>query len=290
MKKIIFIIFLLTINSNLLAKDKLNIFVSILPQKYFVEQIAGDFVNVSVLVGPGQSPHSYEPLPKQMADISRADLFFTIGVPFEKQFINRLVAVCPDLKIIAMDDGIEKRSMNENEIHSHDHEHENHKEYKDPHIWLDPILAIKQSKIVADSIIKEIPAKSEQIMNNFISFKKRCEELTQKLQNDLLNLKGEIMLVFHPSFGYIADRFGLIQRSVETEGKEPGPKQLASLIKVCKKDKIRVIFVQKQFPVAAAKTVASSINGIVIAIDPLAENIFENLQSIANSIKYLNKK
>ena len=133
----------------------------------------------------------------------------------------------------------------------------------------------------------ELPINLKQELEKLLQGTKQrdLKEISEKLSP----LKGETMLVFHPAFGYIAERFGLVQRSVEVDGKEPAPRQLASLIKKCKKENIHVIFVQKQFPVAAAKTVASSINGSVVLIDPLAENMFENLKNIADSLTNMKK-
>ena len=287
MKKIFLLFTIILISCQANAEEKLNVFVSILPQKFFAEQIAKDIAKVSVLVGSDQSPHSYEPLPKQMAEISRADVFFTVGVPFEKQFIKRITSLCPNLKIVATDEEITKRPMEEADEHEH-HSHE-HKGNLDPHIWLDPILAIQQAQTMANTFKELKPDKAHEIDNNFNTFKAQTEQITKEISEKLSPLKGETMLVFHPAFGYIAERFGLVQRSVEVDGKEPAPRQLASLIKKCKKENIHVIFVQKQFPVAAAKTVASSINGSVVLIDPLAENMFENLKNIADSLTNMKK-
>ena len=287
MKKLFLLLATIILSCQANAEEKLNVFVSILPQKFFAEQIAKDIAKVSVLVGTEQSPHSYEPLPKQMAEISRADVFFTVGVPFEKQFVKRISSLCPNLKIVATDEGITKRPMEEADEHEH-HFHE-HKGNLDPHIWLDPVLAIQQAEIMAKTFKELRPEKSEEIDKNFNSFKAQTEQITKEISEKLSPLKGETMLVFHPAFGYIAERFGLVQRSVEVDGKEPAPRQLAALIKKCKNENIHIIFVQKQFPVAAAKTIASSINGSVTLIDPLAENMFENLKSIADSLKNIRK-
>lgn len=290
MKKIFLCLLMLFIAFQANASEKLNVFVSILPQKFFVESIARDLANVSVLVGPEQSPHSYEPLPKQMAEISRADVFFTVGVPFEKRFVKRIASLCHNLKIVATDEGIKKRLMDEGDEHEHHGEPaHSHEGSLDPHIWLDPVLAINQAEKIAETLKQLKPEASSEINANLAEFKSKTEALVKEISDELASLKGETMLVFHPAFGYIADRFGLVQHAVEVDGKEPAPRQLAALIKRCRAENIHVIFVQKQFPVSAAKTIADSINGSVVAIDPLAENMFENLRNIANSLKTMKK-
>ena len=264
---------------------KLKVFTSILPQKYIVEQIAGDLVDVEVLVGPGVSPHTFEPTPQQMSRLSRAAVLFLIGVPFEKSLVERLAAICPDLKISNADKNVPRRSMsNQNGDHEHSEDCVHEPGAPDPHIWLDPILTITQAENVAVALREVLP-----------EYKTRIDESLQKLTDELRNLdeeltaklqpiKGETMLVFHPAFGYFADRYGLKQQAVEIDGKEPGPRQLAELIRYCRLNTIHVVFVQKQFPVAAARTIARAINGAVIQIDPLAEDYVANLRELADSV------
>jgi len=93
------------------AADPTKVFVSILPQKYFVEQIGKDLVDVRVMVKPGTSPVTYEPKPKQLADVSKAMIYFSIGVPFEKVWLKKIAAANPQMKVVHTDHGIEKIPM-----------------------------------------------------------------------------------------------------------------------------------------------------------------------------------
>jgi len=154
----------------------------------------------------------------------------------------------------------------------------------DPHIWLDPINAITISEAVAGALLEIMPESSTQINDNLQKLTDELKALDQQLTIALAPVKGQTMLVFHPAFGYFAARYGLKQQSVEVEGKEPGPRQLAELIRKCRQLNVHVVFVQKQFPVAAAETVARSINGAVVPIDPLAEDYVDNLRRISEAI------
>lgn len=264
---------------------KPRIFTSILPQKYFVEKIAGDLVNVEVLVGPGMSPHTFEPLPQQMSRISRAAVFFTVGMPFEQALIGRLANLCPDLKIVDTAAKVARRSISEHAAsHQHSEECVHLSGALDPHIWLDPRLAIIQAEAMADALGEMLPEKSSQIAAGLQKLTTELNELDEQLSASLAPLKGETMLVFHPAFGYFAERYGLKQRAVELEGKEPGPRQLVELIRHCRRENVHLVFVQKQFPVAAAETVARAINGRVVEIDPLAEDYVVNLRQLGESL------
>lgn len=283
-KKFILCFSLLLISSSCLfaGNERLKVFVSILPQKYFAEKLLGENGKVEVLIGPGMSPHTFEPLPKQMSMLSKADIYFSLGIPFEKAVIGRLKNICPNLLIIATDKNIEKIPISYHHHEDHKIAH-NHEIELDPHFWLDPLKAYIMAENMANAIIAKIPNLKETIINNLTTLKKEMTELDNQLTKMLLPFKGKTMLVFHPAFGYFTNKYGLDQKAVELEGKEPTPKQLAELIRSCKLSGIKVIFVQKQFPVSAAKTVSLSIGGRVVAIDPLAEDYVSNLKAMAQA-------
>ena len=87
------------------------VFVSVLPQKYIVERIGGERVNVSVMVGRGQSPATYEPTPRQITRLANARVYFRLGVPFEDVWMDRLVAANPDMLIVNCREGIPTRTI-----------------------------------------------------------------------------------------------------------------------------------------------------------------------------------
>lgn len=296
LKLFISVIFMLVFSSSLLLaeNEKLKVFVSILPQKYFAERLLGDNAVVDVLIGPGMSPHTYEPLPQQMSKLSRANIYFTVGIPFEKIIINRLKNLCPDLLISASDENIEKIKMEGHHHHEEPHEHQHEEEHQhnmglDPHFWLDPIKASVMADNMAKAVIASKPELADYVRLNLESIKAEMNKLDEELSQKLLPFKGKTMLVFHPAFGYFAARYGMVQKAVEIEGKEPAPRQLAELIRNCRADGIKIIFVQKQFPVSTAKTIANSIGGKVAAIDPLAEDYVDNLKTMAEAVADSNK-
>jgi zinc transport system substrate-binding protein len=107
----------------------LRVFVSIPPQRYFVKRVGGDLVDVSVLVPPGQSPHTYELTPKQMVSLSEAHVFFRTGIPFEKRLVGKIGATLKGLNIVDTRKGIEMRAMSER--HRHDDEHDKSDQFAD---------------------------------------------------------------------------------------------------------------------------------------------------------------
>jgi zinc transport system substrate-binding protein len=93
------------------AAGTVPVFVSIVPQKYFVEKIGGELVEVSVLVEAGADPHNYEPRPQQMVALSKAKIYYAIGITFEKVWLKRIAAANPGMLIVHSEAGIEKIPM-----------------------------------------------------------------------------------------------------------------------------------------------------------------------------------
>lgn len=282
---LICIIFPVTFISGVsLAGEPVDVWVSILPQKYFAEKVAGGLARVSVMVPPGANPATYEPKPAQMRKMARSKIFFSIGVPFEKVWLKRVAAVNPGMQIVQTDRGIDKREMS-----TGDHPGERNLPEKnrsgDPHIWLSPPLVKTQARAMADAFIRIDPAHKRTYEINLKKFETEIDRLDLELKKIFQqNPRGAEFLVFHPSWGYFADTYGLKQISVETEGKAPSAAEMAGLIMYCRDRGIRVVFVQPQFSARRAKTIAREIGGQVVFIDPLNKNWAENLRSVAAKV------
>lgn len=261
---------------------KVRAFVSILPQAYFVERIGAEHVEVEVMVGPGQSPATYEASPKQMARLSKADVYFQIRVPFEARLIRGIVGNFPKLKRVDTTAGITLRHL----AHGHDHgdaDHD-HSDQQDPHTWLDPSLAAIQSKNICDALCEVDPGHGEVYRANLKLLEKDLDAAIAKLGKVLAPFKGKSFYVFHPAFGYFGEAFGLKQVAVETGGKEPSAKRIVSLIRQAKEDGVKLIFVQPQFSKSSARAIARAIGGAVVEMDPLARDYLKNLDEMASKI------
>jgi len=272
------------------AEPRLNIFVSIVPQKYFVEKIGKSRVNVNVMVKPGASPATYEPKPRQMVVLSKTRLYFAIGVAFEQSWLKRIASANPNMEIIHTDEGIRKIAMESHLDHEDEHDEtpddhsENHKGL-DPHIWLSPSLVMVQAKKILDGLQKIDPTHQNEYDRNYQSFMAEIENLDHSLKSTFADQNDLQFIVFHPSWGYFARDYKLQQIPIEIEGKNPKPAQLKELIKQARKNHIQIIFVQPQFSTRSAKLVARAIRGEVVFADPLAENWMKNLRAVAEKFK-----
>ena len=260
-------------NSN----GKIKVFVSILPQAYFVERVGGVQVDVSVLVGPGYSPATYEPTPRQMAELGKAKIYFRIGVPFENVWMMRISRTNPHMKVIDTRRDIELRPMNAYHSDKAQEHHPSPKGMKDPHIWLSLGLVKVQAQNICRVLISEDPAQRVYYQKNLKAFHHDLDELDAEIKETLENLKTRKFMAFHPAWGYFARDYGLEQIPIEVEGKEPSARALAGLIKRAKQEGIKVVFVQAQFSTRNAETVAQAIGGRIVQIDPLAKNYLKNI-------------
>ncbi len=277
------------------AADEIHVIVSINPQKYFVQQIGGDRVHVTVMVQPGANPATYEPKPRQMVALLKAKIYFAIGVPFENVWLKKIAAVNPKIRIVHTDAGIEKISMERHYRRGGTHVGYNKTEdkyakrrdhgIKDPHIWLSPPLVKIQARHVLNALLFVDPDHRSGYEANFKKFMEELNSLDEELKAIFKGKTGLLFLVFHPAWGYFAKSYGLIQLPIEVEGKEPKPARLKELIEYTKKNNIRVVFVQPQFSSKSAKIIANAIGGQVGFVDPLAQDWLGNLREVAEKFK-----
>ena len=254
----------------------LSIFVSIQPQAYFVKRIGGDRVTVNVLIHSGKNPATYAPTPVQISTLLRSRVYFSIGVPFENTFINKITSLSKQIQIVDTRKGIRLRKM--------DGQDDSAGGGNDPHIWMSPALVKIQAETIYKTLVKLDPKGEVKYRAGLNSFLSDLDSLDKKISLALAPVKGRSIFVFHPVFGYFADAYDLKQIAVEIGGKSPKGKKISEFIKKAKKDGVRVVFVQPQFDSSAASKIASAINGVVVPLDPLNESYITNMEEMADKI------
>ena len=162
--------------------EPITVFVSILPQKYFVEKIGRQYVDVSVMVVPGASPATYEPKPKQMVKLSSAALYFAIGVPFESVWLEKIAAANPAMKIVHTEASIQRRAMKAHRHGGKKGAQEDDHGILDPHIWLSPPLVMTIAENILRGLQEADPAHQEQYGANYRSFIAQLVELDAKIR------------------------------------------------------------------------------------------------------------
>ncbi len=257
--------------------------VSILPQKYFVERIGEEHIQVTVMVGPGADPHTYEPKPEQLRALSRSQVYFRIGLPFEAAWMDRFTAANPHMHIVDTSQGIERMPMP-----THHHEGEGTGEgdegVDDPHIWLSPRLVKVQAETIYEALAEVDPVHRDDYQANLEAFLEDLEALDQEIRDLLKGVPRRKFMVFHPSWGYFARDYGLEMVAIEVGGQEPSAAELADLIREAREEGITVIFAQPELSTRAAEVIAREIGGRVVLVSPLAEDWLENLRRTARAL------
>jgi zinc transport system substrate-binding protein len=265
--------------------NKLQVTVSILPQKYFVEKIGGELVAVNVMVQPGVEPETYEPLPEQLVKLNNSSAYVSIGVPFEEAWLKKISSANPNIVLINSETGIEKISMV-----GHDHHEERHPEEHseteslDPHIWLSPKLAKIQAENIYQGLVQIDPKNQAIYQENLTKLLTEIEEVDRQIAAKLSELSQRKFIVHHSAWGYLAAEYNLTQIPLEFEGQEVTSAQLVDLIQEAKSDKIKFVFAQPQFNNQTVEIFAREIGAEVVVIDHLAENWSENLLNAVDKL------
>jgi len=260
------------------TKSPLRVTVSIPPQAALVRQLAGPLAKVSVLLPAGKSPHDYAPLPSQVTELADSNLFFTVGMPFEKTIADKMRGQTAG-SIVDMSAGIKRRMAVE------DHDGDEDASLGDPHVWTTPENLRLMAANACAALCRAEPAHAVEFKANYEKFSAQMTALDHKLAAELAPFRGHVLYVYHPAFGYFTDRYGLKQEAIEEQGKDPSPKQIMNLIAAARKAGVKVILVQKQFNTRSAEKIAAAIHGHVLAVDNLDPDVVRMIMNIADAVK-----
>ena len=300
------------------ALAKPIITVSIMPQEFLLEELAGSMFKINTLAAKGADPHTFEPKPLQMALLEKSDIYFSIGIEFEDPLLPKFKDSYKHVKFVPTQEGIElipmadhhhshshdegdhfhdefasdeeKRQEKLEHAHGHGHGHgHGHSHHElDPHIWLDPMLVKIMAQNMSKALCERYPEHEALFKINLAKFEQKADALDAKIKDILKDIKSRDFMVYHPGWGYYAKRYNLVQHAVEIEGKEPKPKDLALLIEEAKEHKVKIVFVAPQFSKKAAQEVAKQVGATVVEIDNLAkewdEELIKTTQEMAKAL------
>lgn len=282
-----FIIFIVFVFSAF-ADEKINVSVSVIPQAYFVEQIAGDLVNVNIMVQKGKSPETYEPSIKQLQELSKSQVYFGVGMPFESAWLSRFKSVNPNMLIIdplkyGMLDSYNKKYNISDEHEEHEHHNDEHHHNHPPHIWLSFELSKLHIIQIADTLVSIDPKNAKIYKKNLGKFLGRIDVLYDKFKPIFANSKKSF-LVFHPAWGYVANELGLIEYAIEKDGKEAKIAHTRDILDIIKEHDIKIMFIQPQFSQKNALAIAKEAGIEVKFADPLSYDWLDNLEKFLSEI------
>lgn len=267
------------------ASDRLRVTVTIPPQAWLVRQVGGDRVDVRSLVGPGDSPATFSPSDAQITGLTRSAVFFRIGVPAENAPWFRAVERLGRPGIVDLRKGVALRRMEDHHHGGHHHGGHRHEGGFDPHIWLSPERLRIMAGTVARTLTEIDPGGREVYAQNLEVLVALLWELEDDVRGLLAPCEAKSFFVFHPTWGYFADDFGLTQVSIEREGKEPSESELAELTRLARAQGVRTIFVQPQFQGRSTRMLAQALGAEIKSMDPLSVDLASCLKQVAEEIR-----
>ena len=261
--------------------DKPIVTVSIAPQAYIVERIAGNTVHVETLLPTGVPTETFDPAPSQLQALARTSIYVRLYVPFETANWTKIHAVQPRMTIVNGRDGMCLRTM---DSHGHAHQSDANGDNADPHVWLsiDNVKVLAQH--VADVLKSKYPVNAELYASNLESLMNDFASLNADLRFLFGDNTGGTFWVFHPAWGYLADDLGVTQRAIEVEGKAPGARALVALEKELKEQGVHTIILDPNHDTAQAEVIARDIGAKTVPLDPLAKDLIANLRRTASAI------
>lgn len=273
------------------GRSKITVVTTLFPQYDFVKEIAGDKVEVSLLLPPGVEPHSFEPTPKDVADIKKADLFIYTG-KYMEPWVEKVIEATQggSLLIVNTSTGIDL--IDEEEHNGHDtqkHEEEHHHGGKDPHIWVDPILAQKMVDNIVEGLGRIDLANASFYKKNGDTYKEKLQELDRKFADTFKKTKyKKIIYGGHFAFSYLAKRYGLEHISPYSgfaPNAEPTPQRIVELIKNMKESGLKTIYYEELIDPKVAKVIAAQTGAEMLLLHG-AHNVSKD--ELLAGVTYLN--
>ncbi len=256
-----------------------TIFVSITPLKMLAEEITcGDFP-VEVLVPEGASPETYDPTARQLTEANQAQLLLSTGlITFEQSLVDR---IADKERIVDLSSGITLLAGSCTHNHSHSHMHHTHG--IDPHIWTSPRALTTMVRTMHKRVMALYPdsTKYDIAASRLLE---RIEQLDTRCHEAITASETEAFMIYHPAYTYYAHDYGIRQISVEQDGKEPSPRQLALLVEEVKRHNIKAILLQPQYSIDKVMSLAEECGIEVIETDPLATDILSEIERVTTII------
>jgi len=273
-----------TRSENTMQSDhtgRVRVAASFYPLYYFVSEVGKDFVDVTNLTPFGTSPHDYEPDPKTVVNLSKQDVLVINGSGLEP-WIDDLRDELEDtgVRIVAVSESLATLTGTHTHEHEHEEEHEGEHEHEedhdmsatDPHVWLDPVLAIQEVNAIVSALAARDPQNADAYRKNGEDLKRRLTQLDEEYRQTLRSCRLTTFVTSHSAFGYLAHRYGLTQLSVRglSPQEEPTASELAELTETVKTNRIRYVFVETLLSPKYSETLAKEAGVQTLVLDPVA--------------------
>ncbi len=238
---------------------------TIAPLADVLSRIAGPSWEVRTLVPPGTSPHVFEPTPREVRLVAPARLVATVGAGYDSWAAQLASACAPGALLFDAGAAAGVPSPHGGPVHAHESGE------SDPHWWLDPRLVERALGPLAEALASVDPAGADGYRRRAAAFREELSALDEEIGLSLAPVRGGGILSAHNAWSRFAERYGLrTVGSIEpVPGREPSPRDLAALVATARREGIRTLFTEPQFPPSAARVVAEEAGIRVATADPI---------------------
>ncbi|MGX7124785.1 metal ABC transporter substrate-binding protein [Enterococcus viikkiensis] len=275
------------------SNDKIQVMTTFYPMYEFTKQVVGNKGHVDLLIPAGTEPHDFEPSAKDLAKISDSDVFVYNSPELETWTDNltdtidtKKTEIIQASKNIPLMEGAEHAHE---EAHDHDgeeHEEHGHDHELDPHVWLDPVLAIKEVETIRDQLSKKYPEDKATFEKNAESYIDELKAVDQEYQTAFKDAKEKTFVTQHAAFGYLAKQYGLTQEAIAgiSPDQEPSPSRLSELKHYVEDHQVKVIYFEENASSKVAETLSKETGVKLDVLNPL-ESLTD--KQIKNGENYL---
>ncbi|WZL73512.1 metal ABC transporter substrate-binding protein [Clostridiaceae bacterium 35-E11] len=265
------------------------VYTTIYPMYDFTYQIGKDKIDLRKMIPPGAEPHDWEPTAKLMAELEKADVFIYNGVNMEP-WVDKLLGAIQNEKLIVVEasQGIDLLTLQEH-THEESHDKEDHYGAYDPHVWLDPLNAIKQAETIKNALIKADESNQKFYETNFEVFADELKKLDKNFQERLRNIKRREVVVAHAAFGYMAKRYDLEQIAITglSPQQEPSAVKMAEISDFVKNHQLKYIFFETLTSPRLAQVLAKETGARTEVLNPIGGLTEEEIKAGKNYISVM---
>lgn len=242
------------------TSDKLPVTASFYPLAEFARQVGGDKVAVTTLIRPGVEPHDYDPTPKDVAKIYQSKVLVYNGAglePWVQKISND--AQKSGVSLVQTSKGLNLLAKTEDHSST------------DPHVWMDPVLAMQQVTAIKNAFIQADPANRTTYQANAQAYLAQLKELDAAFRHGLAQCQLRDIVTSHQAFAYLAKEYGLNALAISglSPDDEPSPQELANVANFARAHRVTHIFFETLVSPKLSQTIAREVGAQTIVFNPL---------------------
>ncbi|MBK8803636.1 MAG: zinc ABC transporter substrate-binding protein [Fibrobacteres bacterium] len=244
---------------------------SVWPVARLACDLVGDPCTPVALVPAGASAHSWEPKPSDLVRLQGATAYLQVGLEFEHSWVPRFQSAVEHLRVLDLSGALDLSS------HEEGHPHRGAEPEADPHVWSSPRALKLLVGVLGEQIVRSRPDLEPRVRAGLPLQRGRLDALDSLARQELARFSGRTFLINHPGLGYFARDYGLVQRPLESHGREMTPVMMFEIRKTARAQGIRAVFVQPESSPVVATQVAAELGVPVVDVDLLSAQPYDTL-------------